>query len=266
MQCSPLAANQQFRLVNSSLLVLTLATMVTQHKYKPPRRLKIRFDWYHCKELSLCHSPNLITALVFSNRQRSQSLHTLALSKSELYTLSRTLLSYTIPPNWLQWQPLWVCRLQSTFSIFRQLNGLPRSNHRVYRVHGDGTPSSCSRLQSALASSFQAVAKGFETSLSRLLRTARRGSQIPVRILLVVRHGIQPRVRQQAVTVVACSYTTNRTIERRSGGTERHSRSSQDAETITSQTGSVTTFTCCNKEHQSQCTCVLYTSADLTDL
>ena len=52
----------------------------------------------------------------------------------------------------------------------------------------------------------------------------------------------------------------------RSGGTERHSRSSQDTETITSQTGSVTTFTCCNKEHQSQCTCVLYTSADLTDL
>ena len=40
------------------------------------------------------------------------------------------------------------------------------------------------------------------TNLSRLLRTARRGSQIPVRILLVVRRGIQPRVRQQAVTVV----------------------------------------------------------------
>ena len=44
----------------------------------------------------------------------------------------------------------------------------------------------------------------------RLLRTARRGSQVPVRMLLVVRHGIQPRVRQQAVTVVD-------TVTRRTG-------------------------------------------------
>ena len=39
--------------------------MVTQHKYKLPRRLKIRFDLYHCKEWSLRHSPNLVTATDF---------------------------------------------------------------------------------------------------------------------------------------------------------------------------------------------------------
>ena len=158
MQRSPLTTNQQFRLLNSSLLVLTLAAMVTQHKYKLPRRLKIRFDWYHCKELSLRHSPNLITALDFASRQRSQPLHTSTFYNSKLCTSLRTLLSSAIPPNWLQWQPLGFAVFDQ-LSIFRQLNGLPRSNHRVYRVHGDGTPSSCSRLQSALASSFQAVAK-----------------------------------------------------------------------------------------------------------
>ena len=44
----------------------------------------------------------------------------------------------------------------------------------------------------------------------------------------------------------------------RSGGTERHSLSSQDTETITSQTGSVTAFTCCNKEHSCPITYSFY--------
>ena len=44
----------------------------------------------------------------------------------------------------------------------------------------------------------------------------------------------------------------------RSGGTERHSHSSQDTETITSQTGSVTAFTCCNKEHSCPVTYSFY--------
>ena len=52
--------------------------------------------------------------------------------------------------------------------------------------------------------------KGSETSLSRLLRTARRGSQVPVRFLFVDGIGIQPRVRQQAVTFVS-------TVARRTG-------------------------------------------------
>ena len=158
MQCSPLTANQQFRLIDSSLLVLTLATMVTQHKYKPPCRLKIRFDWYHCKELPLRHSPNLITALDFSNRQRSQSSHTstfpilnFALLCAHSYRLRSHQTGYNGNPFGFA--------VFDQRSIFRQLNGLPRSNHRVYRVYGDGTPSSCSRLQSALTSSFQAVGK-----------------------------------------------------------------------------------------------------------
>ena len=92
--------------------------------------LKIRFDWYHCKELSMRHSPNSITALDFSSRQRSQPSHTSTFYNSELCTSLHTLLSSTIPPNWLQWQPLGVAVFDQ-LSIFHQLNGLPRSNHRV---------------------------------------------------------------------------------------------------------------------------------------
>ena len=44
----------------------------------------------------------------------------------------------------------------------------------------------------------------------------------------------------------------------RSGGTERHSRSSQDTETVTSQTESVTAVTCCNKEHSCPVTYSIY--------
>ena len=51
---------------------------------------------------------------------------------------------------------------------------------------------------------------GFETSLLRWLRVAHCGSQVSVRLLLVDRHGNQPRVRQQAATVV-------RTFTRRTG-------------------------------------------------
>ena len=58
--------------------------------------------------------------------------------------------------------------------------------------------------------------KGSETSLSRLLRTARRGSQVPVRLLLVDGHGKQPRVRQQAATVVrAVTRRTGRSLAKR---------------------------------------------------
>ena len=65
--------------------------------------------------------------------------------------------------------------------------------------------------------------KGSETSLSRLLRTARRGSQTPVRILLVVRRGIQPRVRQQAVTVVdAVTRQTERSKGEAAGQRDTH--------------------------------------------
>ena len=46
--------------------------------------------------------------------------------------------------------------------------------------------------------------------MSRLLRTARCGSQVPVRSQFVDRNGIQPRVRQQAVTFVS-------TVARRTG-------------------------------------------------
>ena len=61
--------------------------------------------------------------------------------------------------------------------------------------------------------------KGSETSLSRLLRTARRGSQVPVRLLLVDGHGKQPRVRQQAATVVrAFTRQTGRSLAKRRDG------------------------------------------------
>ena len=62
-----------------------------------------------------------------------------------------------------------------------------------------------------------------EGILSRLLQTARRGFQIPVRILLVVRHGIQPRVRQQAVTVVdAVTRRTERSKGEAAGRRDTH--------------------------------------------
>ena len=65
--------------------------------------------------------------------------------------------------------------------------------------------------------------KGSKTSLSWLLRTARRGSQVPVRMLLVVRHGIQPRVRQQAVTVVdAVTRRTGRSKSEAVGWRDTH--------------------------------------------
>ena len=46
--------------------------------------------------------------------------------------------------------------------------------------------------------------------LWRLLRTAHRGSQVPIPSLFVDRIGMQPRVRQQAITIVS-------TIARRTG-------------------------------------------------
>ena len=59
--------------------------------------------------------------------------------------------------------------------------------------------------------------------LSRLLQTARCGSQVPVRILLVVRRGIQPRVRQQAVTVVdAVTRRTERSKGEAAGRRDTH--------------------------------------------
>ena len=58
-------------------------------------------------------------------------------------------------------------------------------------------------------------------------------SQVPVRLLLVVRHGIQPRVRQQDATVVSVVYSMNRTIVREAAGTERHACSTQDTEEFT---------------------------------
>ena len=99
---------------------------------------------------------------------------------------------------------------------------------------------------------------GFETSLSRLLRTARRGSQVPVRSQFVDRNGIQPRVRQQAVTFVS-------TVARRTGMIVREAAGRRDTcaalkarRQFTSQTGSVTTFTCCNKEHSCPVTYSFY--------
>ena len=58
-------------------------------------------------------------------------------------------------------------------------------------------------------------------------------SQVPIRLLLVIRHGIQPRVRQQAATFVSAVYSTNRTIVREAAGTEKHACSTQDTEEFT---------------------------------
>ena len=61
--------------------------------------------------------------------------------------------------------------------------------------------------------------KVFATEMSRLLRTARRGSQVPVRFLFVDGIGIQPRVRQQAVTFVnTCTRRTGRSYAKRRDG------------------------------------------------
>ena len=107
---------------------------------------------------------------------------------------------------------------------------------------------------------------GSETSLWWSLCTTHHGSQVPVRSLFVDRNGIQPRVRQQAVTFVSAVCLMNRRIVIEATGwrdtrtalkTWRNSQVRQE---------DVTVFTCCNKEHQCQCTRVLYTSADLTDL
>ena len=92
----------------------------------------------------------------------------------------------------------------------------------------------------------------------RLLRTARRGSQVPVRSQFVDRNGIQPRVRQQAVTFVS-------TVARRTGMIVREAAGRRDTcaalkarRQFTSQTGSVTAFTCCNKEHSCPVTYSFY--------
>ena len=56
-------------------------------------------------------------------------------------------------------------------------------------------------------------------NVSRLLRTARRGSQVPVRFLFVDGIEIQPRVRQQAVTFVnTCARRTGRSYAKRRDG------------------------------------------------
>ena len=58
-----------------------------------------------------------------------------------------------------------------------------------------------------------------KTALPRLLRTARRGSQVPVRFLFVDGIEIQPRVRQQAVTFVnTCARRTGRSYAKRRDG------------------------------------------------
>ena len=61
----------------------------------------------------------------------------------------------------------------------------------------------------------------------RSLRIAHRGSQVPGRLMLVDRHGTQPRVRQQAATVVsAVTRRTGRSYAKRRDGETRmqHSR------------------------------------------
>ena len=100
----------------------------------------------------------------------------------------------------------------------------------------------------------------------RWLRVAHRGSQVPVRLLLVDGHGKQPRVRQQAATVVRTfTRRTGRSLAKRRG--RRDTRAALKARRNSqSQTGSVTEFSYCNKEHRYSCTRVLYTGADLTDL
>ena len=64
----------------------------------------------------------------------------------------------------------------------------------------------------------------------------------------------------------ACVHSTNRTIVSEAAG-RRDTRAALKARRNSqSQTGSVTEFSYCNKEHQYPCTRVLYTGADLTDL
>ena len=48
-----------------------------------------------------------------------------------------------------------------------------------------------------------ALTAEMEVQMLRWLCVAHRGSQVPVRLLFVDRHGKQPRVRQQAATVVS---------------------------------------------------------------
>ena len=64
----------------------------------------------------------------------------------------------------------------------------------------------------------------------------------------------------------ACVHSTNRTIVSEAAG-RRDTRAALKARRNSqSQTGSVTEFLYCNKEHHYPCTRVLYTGADLTDL
>ena len=89
----------------------------------------------------------------------------------------------------------------------------------MYCVHGDGTPSSCSRLQSALASSFQAVAKAPKPACRGCFGQHAAGPKFPFVFCLSTESEIQPRVRQQAVTFVnTCARRTGRSYAKRRDG------------------------------------------------
>ena len=64
----------------------------------------------------------------------------------------------------------------------------------------------------------------------------------------------------------ACDHSTNRTIVSEAAGRRDTHAILKARRNSQSQTGSVTKFSYCNKEHQYPCTRVLYTGADLTDL
>ena len=94
LQDSSLARNLQFSSVDASLQGLTLSQMTTQHNSTVPRRknpLKVRLT---ARILSLRHSKNLVTALDFSTRRRSQPSHKFVFSQSATYTPLHTVPSF----------------------------------------------------------------------------------------------------------------------------------------------------------------------------
>ena len=67
-------------------------------------------------------------------------------------------------------------------------------------------------------------------------------SQVPVHLLLVVRHRIQPRMRQWAATFVSAVYLTNRTIVREAAGRRDTRAALKTRRNSQSQTGSGYSF------------------------
>ena len=120
------------------------------------------------------------------------------------------------------------------------------------------------QLQACGRHRFHLVAISF--NMLRWLCVAHRRSQVPVYLLLVNGHGKQRARKAAGCYGCACVYSMNRTIVSEAAGRRDPRAALKARRNSQSQTGSVTEFSYCNKEHHYPCTRVLYTGANLTDL